>query len=69
MSESLGTELPKIMAKIRDEVIPAYQSIGPTSAFAVTMMKRDLDTAAVAMAEGDTVGMLRAYQSLKDYKL
>jgi len=32
-------------------------------------MRRDLDLAARAMAEGDVVGMISAYKALKDYKL
>jgi hypothetical protein len=64
--KTLGTELPKEMARVRDEVIPVYQSIGPAGNFAVMMMRRDLDAAAKAMAEGDVVAMLRVYQSLKE---
>ena len=68
-TESLGEALPKVMAHIRDTVIPAYESIGPTSIFAVSMMKYDLDLAAKTMAAGDLPGMIRAYQALKGYKL
>jgi hypothetical protein len=67
--ESLGEALPAVMAYIRDTVIPAYENIGPTSIFAVSMMKYDLDLAAKAMAAGDLPGMISAYQALKDYKL
>lgn len=63
--ESLGTELPKEMARVRDEVIPAYESIGSSGILAITWMKRALDDAAKAMAEGDVVGMMRAYEELK----
>lgn len=66
---SLGEELPKEMARVRDEVLPVYVSVGPSGLFAATMMRRDLDLAAKAMIEGDTVGMLRAYESLKGYEL
>ena len=62
---SLGTELPKQMARVRDEVLPAYLEIGPPGAFAVAWMREALDDAARAMAEGDVVGMLRAYGELK----
>jgi len=68
-NESLGEALPKVMAYIRDTVIPAYESIGPTSIFAVSMMKLDLDLAARSMAEEDLVGMIKAYKSLTEYKL
>ena len=69
MTESLGEALPRKMAEIRDIYIPAYESIGPTGRFAITMMKHDLDRAAKALAEGDVVEMIAIYQSLEGYKL
>lgn len=67
MSETLGDALPKEMARIRDVIMPAYQSIGPAGAIALAMMRTDLDLAAKAMVEGDVVAMIAAYQSLQDY--
>jgi hypothetical protein len=69
MSETVGEALPKEMARIRDHVMPAYQSIGPAGQFALAMMRNDLDRAAQAMIEGDTVEMIRVLASLRDYKL
>lgn len=66
---SVGDDLPRVMAYVRDTVIPAYESIGPTGRLAIAMMKHDLDAAAKAAVEGDVVGMVRAYASLKEYKL
>jgi hypothetical protein len=65
---TLGQDLPKQMARVRDELIPQYQSIGPASEFAVSMMRRSLDRAAIAMAEGDLPAMIAAYKELKDYQ-
>ena len=65
--KSLGTALPAEMARVRDEVLPAYVEIGPPGAFAAAGIRADLDRAAKAMAEGDTVEMLRVYQSLKGW--
>lgn len=65
--QTLGDELPREMARVRDKVMPAYQSIGAAGTFALTMMRADLDAAAKALAEGDVVAMLRTYQSLKGY--
>lgn len=65
--DTLGDALPKEMARVRDEVIPPYLECGPSAIFALTMMRRDLDAAAKAMAEGDVVAMLRAYEALKCY--
>ena len=64
--KTLGEELPKQMARVRDEVMPAYIEIGPAGVFALAMMRADLDAAARAMASGDVVEMLRVYQSLKE---
>lgn len=66
---SLGEALPLEVARVRDEVLPAYLDIGTPGAFAVAMMRKDLDAASKAMIEGDTVEMIRVYQSLKEYKL
>ena len=66
MSESVGTALPKEMARVRDEVLPLYLAI-PTGIFAATMMRQDLDRAAVAMVEGDTVAMIACLESLRGW--
>lgn len=68
-SLSLGEALPREMARVRDRVMPAYLEIGAPGLFALSMMKVDLDRAAKAMIEGDTIEMLRVYESLKEYKV
>lgn len=68
MADTLGDELPKEMARVRDHLMPLYQGIGPAGGFALAIMRNSLDRAAKAMAEGDTVAMMRAYQELKDFK-
>lgn len=65
---SLAEALPLEIQRIREEVMPIYQTI-PTGALAVLMMKQDLLKASAAMAEQDTVGMLRAYEALRGYQL
>lgn len=67
-AKSLGSDLPKEMARVRDEVIPCYLAIGPAGAFAVAWMREALGDAARAMAEGDVVAMLAAYRTLKEAK-
>jgi hypothetical protein len=64
---TLGEELPREMARVRDEVMPAYLEIGRAGVPALMMMRRALDDAARAMAEGDAVAMIRAYQDLKGF--
>lgn len=64
--ETLGTALPREMARVRDHVLP-YYTPEVNGQFAAAMMRADLDAAAKAMAEGDTVEMLRVYESLKGW--
>lgn len=66
-TDSLGDALPREMARVRDEVMPAYLSIGTAGMVALVMMRADLDAAARAVAEGDVVAMLRAHEALKGY--
>lgn len=66
---SLGDALPKEMARVRDEVMPAYIAIGAPGSFALAMMRADLDRATTALAEGDIPMMIAAYESLKGYDL
>ena len=65
---TLGDELPKEMARVRDVLMPQYLSIGPAGGFALAMMRAALDRAAKAMAEGDLPAMIHAYQELKDFE-
>jgi hypothetical protein len=67
MTDTLGDALPREMARVRDEVLPAYLECGPGGAFAVVFMRAALDKAAKAMAEGDVVAMIAAYAELKDF--
>jgi len=65
--ETLGDALPREMARVRDVVMPAYQEVGNVGVFALHCMRRDLDAAAKALAEGDVVAMIQAYQALKEW--
>lgn len=65
---TLGEALPREMARVRDEVMPAYLEIGPMGTFSLALMRRDLDLAAKAMVEGDVVAMIRAHEALKGYE-
>lgn len=67
-ANTLGDALPREMTRVRDQVMPAYQAIGPSGAWALSNMRRDLDDAQRALAEGDVVAMLRVYESLKGYE-
>ena len=65
---TLGDALPREMTRVRDKILPKYDAI-PGGAFAAAMMRRDLDTAQRALAEGDVVAMIRIYQALKEWTL
>jgi hypothetical protein len=64
---SLGTALPAEMKRVRDELIPMYESIGAPGIFALTMMRTELDIATKALAEGDVIQMMKSYESLKEF--
>lgn len=67
---TLGDELPRQMARVRDKVMPAYDDLPANAgAFALALMRRDLDAAAAALASGDVVEQIRPCQALRDYKL
>ncbi len=65
---SLGTALPAEMTRVRDEIMPLYIEIGPPGAMALMLMRADLDTAAKAFAEQDTVTMIQIYEKLKGWE-
>jgi len=66
---TLADALPLEMARVRDEVLPAYLGIGPPGAIAASLMRASLDSAARAMARGDVVAMVRALEDLRGYEL
>lgn len=66
-SLTLAEALPLEMARVRDEVMPAYLAIGMPGLFALTQMRLELDLATRAIMAGDTVAMLRSYESLKGF--
>ncbi len=68
MTNTLGDALPKEMARVRDEIMPMYVEIGQSGALALSFIRRDLDIAAKAMADGDVVAMMRSYLTLKGIK-
>lgn len=68
-NNTIGTALPIEMARVRDEVLAEYIGIGPSGAIAASLMRQSLDLAAMAMAEGDVVAMIRAYEDLKGWQL
>ncbi len=68
-TNTLGDELPRQIARVRDELIPAYLECGIGGMPAVALMRADLDVATQAMITGDVVLMLHACTKLKEWKL
>ncbi len=66
---SLAEELPAEMKRVRDKVMPAYIEIGPPGAIGLAMMRADLDRAAKALASGNVIAMIQAYEALKAIEL
>jgi hypothetical protein len=63
---SLAEALPLEIKRVQ-ELIELYRSIGPAGVFAIGFMRYSLGRAIEAMASGDLVGMIRAYDDLKGY--
>jgi hypothetical protein len=68
MPENLIEAIQSKCREIREEMIPTYESIGPASFFAVSMMKQSVAQAERAIANADTVGMVSALKDLREYK-
>lgn len=64
---SVGTEFPIEQARVR-EVLAQYKAIGPAGRFGAMAIEDTLRRADQAMASGDVVAIVRAYQELKDIK-
>ena len=60
---SVGEDFPKQQARVR-ELLKEYQKI-PTGAFGEEMMEEALRQAEEAMASGDCVRILQAYERLR----
>lgn len=71
MADSVGEALPREMTRVRTKVIPEYQAIlaeCPPAAIAIALMNASLDRAQTALASGDVIEILRAYEDLKGYE-
>ena len=69
MAETLADALPKVMAEVRDVVLPAYEDVlpyAPMTGLTIAVIKAELDAATKAIVAGDVVQMMALYQSLKE---
>lgn len=54
--------------RVRDELIPMYEEIGPAGIFGKIMLQAAIREGEAAIASGDVVQMVAAYKSLEDCK-
>lgn len=70
MADSVGEALPREMTRVRTVVLPAYQEVlamAPMTAITIALINASLDQAQKALAEGDVIAIMRAYEDLKGY--
>ena len=65
--DTLGDALPREIARCQELLID-YASIGPAGNFGVMMIRQDIAAGVKALAEGDVIAMLKAYEALKGCK-
>lgn len=68
---TLGDALPEKIRELNEVIIPAYVEIiplVPMSALTVAVMRAEVQEAVEALASGDVVRMLTAWDAIKDYK-
>lgn len=58
----------QVQIKRNQKLVQQYIAIGPEAKFGVMMIQRDIDAAVKALAEGDIVAILRAYEALRNNK-
>lgn len=64
---TLADALQAEIRRVRDDVLPAYIAIGYSGGFAAAGMRRHLDAATKALAEGDAVACIRLYKALQEW--
>jgi molybdopterin converting factor small subunit len=72
MADTLGDALPREMTRVRTKVLPAYYEIlreNPLTIVTINLMNASLDRAQTALAEGDVLAIMLAYEDLKGYEL
>lgn len=64
MSPSVGEDFPNQQARAR-ELLKQYHSIGPAGAFGAAVIEATMREADQALASGDVVRIIRAYEKLR----
>jgi hypothetical protein len=65
----LATELQVQIRRVRDKIIPVYDSLGESGKPAAMLMRADLDATTKAIIEGDLAEMIACLESLKGWEL
>lgn len=69
MSTSVGEDMPRLMAHVRDVLIPQHEALpGGAGMIGAALMRAELDIAARALASGDVVAIVRSYAELKGFE-
>lgn len=67
MAESLADAYPKEQERVRT-ILGYYEEIGPVGAFGAAMIRDLLSRAEKAVAEQDTVEMIRCFKEMQEQK-
>lgn len=70
MANTLGDALPLEMTRVRTVVLPAYQAVlehAPMTQITISLINASLDRAQTALAEGDVLAIILAYEDLKGW--
>ena len=68
--DTLGDALPREIARVRDELLPVYDSLpGGAGAIGAMLMRQALDRASAAMITGDIVAMIQSHEELRGFEL
>lgn len=65
-TRSLADALPDEIARVT-KILGHYVEIGPAGAPGALMIRTSLDLATRALARGDVIAMILAYEDLKEY--
>ncbi len=66
--------MPNLIEGLHDEMnrcrelIKQYEAIGPAGAFGKAVIQQTIKRAETAIAQGDTIEMLRVYDALKNHE-
>lgn len=66
---NVADELQVQIKRVRDKILPVYDSLGASGKPGAMLMRADLDATTRAILEGDLVEMIARLESLKGWDL